>query len=65
VFVASFFVAAPLFVCSASAQDGATRLTLIVGAPPGGGYDVYGRIVGRHLVKHLPLGGTASQLFGR
>ncbi|MCC6888742.1 MAG: hypothetical protein IT536_09425 [Hyphomicrobiales bacterium] len=39
----------------APAQDGARRqLTLIVGAPPGGGYDVYGRIVGKHLVRHLP-----------
>jgi tripartite-type tricarboxylate transporter receptor subunit TctC len=38
----------------AAAQDGRKALTLIVGAPSGGGYDVYGRIVGRHLVKYLP-----------
>jgi tripartite-type tricarboxylate transporter receptor subunit TctC len=55
VFAASLLAAAGLVICSAAAaQDGTGRLTLIVGAPPGGGYDVYGRIVGRHLVKHLP-----------
>lgn len=29
-------------------------LALLVGAEAGTGYDVYGRIVGRHLVRHLP-----------
>jgi tripartite-type tricarboxylate transporter receptor subunit TctC len=38
----------------AAAQDARKPVTLIVGAPPAGGYDVYGRIVGRHLVKYLP-----------
>jgi len=27
---------------------------LIVGAPPGGGYDIYARLVGRHLGRHIP-----------
>src|SRR5258708_676112 len=27
---------------------------LIVGAAPGGGYDIYARAVGRHLGRHLP-----------
>jgi tripartite-type tricarboxylate transporter receptor subunit TctC len=55
-FIALVAAAAVSILGSAAAQDGAARkpLTLIVGAPPGGGYDVYGRIVGRHLVKHLP-----------
>jgi len=29
-------------------------LTLLVGATPGGGYDLYARLVGRHIGKHLP-----------
>src|SRR5262245_33000221 len=27
---------------------------LLVGAPPGGGYDIYARLVGRHLGRHIP-----------
>jgi tripartite-type tricarboxylate transporter receptor subunit TctC len=27
---------------------------LVVGAPPGGGYDIYARTVGRHLGRHIP-----------
>jgi tripartite-type tricarboxylate transporter receptor subunit TctC len=27
---------------------------LLVGAPPGGGYDIYGRIVGRYIGRHIP-----------
>lgn len=27
---------------------------LVVGTPPGGGYDTYGRLVARHLGEHLP-----------
>src|SRR6478672_7146082 len=26
----------------------------IVGAPPGGGYDIYARVVARHLGRHIP-----------
>ncbi len=29
-------------------------ITLIIGSAPGGGYDIYGRTVGRHLSKHIP-----------
>src|SRR6185503_18120987 len=29
-------------------------VTLIVGYGPGGGYDVYARLVGRHLGRHIP-----------
>ena len=41
---------------SADAQDfwAGKNLTLIIGTDPGTGYDVYGRLVGRHLVKHVP-----------
>jgi len=29
-------------------------IRLVVGAPPGGGYDTYGRVVARHLAEYLP-----------
>lgn len=29
-------------------------LTFLVGAPPGGGYDLYGRMVAKYLPRHLP-----------
>lgn len=29
-------------------------LTIVIGFTPGGGYDLYGRTVGRHIPKHLP-----------
>lgn len=29
-------------------------IRLIVGAPPGGGYDTYSRTIARHLTKHIP-----------
>lgn len=40
----------------ASAQDfwAGKTLTLIIGTDAGSGYDVYGRLAGRYLVKHLP-----------
>ena len=40
----------------ATAQDfyAGKQLILVVGSDPGTGYDVYGRIVARHLVKHVP-----------
>jgi tripartite-type tricarboxylate transporter receptor subunit TctC len=45
------FVAAP-----ASAQDffAGKSIELLVGAPPGGGYDIYGRVVARHIGRHIP-----------
>ncbi len=40
----------------ASAQDfyAGRQITFIVGAGPGGGYDLQARVVGRHLGKHIP-----------
>jgi tripartite-type tricarboxylate transporter receptor subunit TctC len=29
-------------------------IELLVGAPPGGGYDTYARLVGRHMSRHIP-----------
>ena len=28
-------------------------LTIVVGSTPGGGYDVYARLLGRHISRHL------------
>ena len=44
---------------AARAQDGAEffagrQLRIVVGTPPGGGYDAYARLVQRHLSNHLP-----------
>ncbi len=42
-------------VTPASAQDFAgERITLAIATPPGGGYDLYGRLVGRYLGNYLP-----------
>jgi tripartite-type tricarboxylate transporter receptor subunit TctC len=29
-------------------------IDLLIGAPPGGGYDIYGRVVARHISRHIP-----------
>ena len=41
------------FVSAANAQSGST-VNLYVGYSAGGGYDVYGRMVGRFMSRHLP-----------
>lgn len=44
----------------AAAQDGAAQfyagrqVTVVIGSSPGGGYDTYGRLVSRHIGKHVP-----------
>jgi tripartite-type tricarboxylate transporter receptor subunit TctC len=63
------FTKAPLralcfaLACMASAQTRAepiadfyrdNAINLIIGFPVGGGYDIYGRLVSRHLGKHIP-----------
>lgn len=51
--LAAFGLAAPT---GATAQEfwAGKNLILIIGTDAGTGYDVYGRAVGRHLVKHVP-----------
>ena len=40
---------------SAAAQDlGGKTVSVIIGFGPGGGYDLWGRTVARHIGKHLP-----------
>ena len=40
----------------AAAQDffAGKSIDLLIGAPPGGGYDIYGRVVARHIGRHIP-----------
>jgi tripartite-type tricarboxylate transporter receptor subunit TctC len=49
-------MAAALLAAPATAQDffAGKTIELLVGAPPGGGYDIYGRAVARHLGRHIP-----------
>src|SRR3954464_2001798 len=52
-------VAATLLLASArvfrpAAAQETRNVTLIVASEPGGGYDLYGRLVARHLGTHLP-----------
>ena len=49
------------FSAGAAAADDAVadfykgrNLTVLIGFSPGGGVDIYGRLLGQHLVKHLP-----------
>ena len=39
---------------AAEAESGGRQISLLVGYPPGGGYDAYGRLLARHLGRHLP-----------
>jgi tripartite-type tricarboxylate transporter receptor subunit TctC len=45
-----------LAAAPAAAQDfyAGKSIELLVGAPPGGGYDIYGRVVARHIGRHIP-----------
>ena len=53
---ASLAALAALAPLPASAQDffAGKSIDLLVGAPPGGGYDIYGRVVARHIGRHIP-----------
>jgi tripartite-type tricarboxylate transporter receptor subunit TctC len=51
--------AAALAGGSAAAQDVASfykgrQVTILIGTAPGGGYDLYARLIGRYLQKHIP-----------
>ena len=53
--IAALMILVPaLFLRPAAAEEGARTLTLVVTSEPGGGYDLYGRLVARHLGTHLP-----------
>jgi tripartite-type tricarboxylate transporter receptor subunit TctC len=58
--LACVVVAAALAHEPASAQDSAAQfykgkqITVIVGSSAGGGYDIYARLLSRHMPKHVP-----------
>ena len=55
--IRSIAIAALLPLASAAAADdfyAGKQVTIIVGAGPGGGYDLQARVAGRHLGKHMP-----------
>jgi tripartite-type tricarboxylate transporter receptor subunit TctC len=54
--VCAMVTLAPAAMGQAHSQDfyAGKMVTLVVGSAAGTGYDVYGRAVGRHLVKHIP-----------
>jgi tripartite-type tricarboxylate transporter receptor subunit TctC len=57
--IASFVAAVAAFALPAVAEPAADfykgkTLNLIIGFPPGAGYDAYGRLLARHLGGHLP-----------
>ena len=44
----------PVAPLNAAESYAGKTIELVVGAPPGGGYDIYARTVGRHLGRHIP-----------
>lgn len=54
--IAAFGITGGTVPSPAAAQEfwAGRSLTVIIGTDTGGGYDVYGRAVGRHIVKYLP-----------
>ena len=49
-------LAAAIIPAPVAAEDfyAGKSIDLLVGAPPGGGYDIYGRTVARHISRHIP-----------
>src|SRR5499427_9820284 len=47
-------LAAPVTSAAAGDYYAGKSIDLLVGAPPGGGYDIYGRAVARHIGRHIP-----------
>jgi tripartite-type tricarboxylate transporter receptor subunit TctC len=52
--VAAILMAALAPPVAAADYYAGKTVDLLVGAPPGGGYDIYARLVGRHLGRHIP-----------
>jgi tripartite-type tricarboxylate transporter receptor subunit TctC len=51
---ASLFIHAPSYAEDVAAFYSHKTVNVYIGYPPGGGYDIYSRIVIRHLGKHIP-----------
>jgi tripartite-type tricarboxylate transporter receptor subunit TctC len=54
VFVSAFVLATPSHAQSVEEFYTGKTITLSIGFTPAGGYDLYGRLVARHLGKHIP-----------
>ena len=56
ILLVSAIAAAAMTATSAPAADfyAGKSIDLLIGAPPAGGYDIYARVVGRHLGRHIP-----------
>jgi tripartite-type tricarboxylate transporter receptor subunit TctC len=54
--LAGLAAAAALAITSAAAADyyAGKSIDLLIGAPPGGGYDIYARALARHYGRHIP-----------
>jgi tripartite-type tricarboxylate transporter receptor subunit TctC len=42
------------FACCAGAAQAQSQVSVLIGTTPGGGYDVYARVLARHIGRHLP-----------
>ena len=54
VIIAAFVTGAPALAQGVGEFYRNRQLQIVVGYGPGGGYDVYARLVGRHIGKHIP-----------
>jgi tripartite-type tricarboxylate transporter receptor subunit TctC len=54
VFVSALVLATPLHAQNVEEFYSGKTITLSIGFTPAGGYDLYGRLVARHLGKHIP-----------
>lgn len=52
--VCAAIVAAPASAQSVADFYKGNTVTIFIGSSPGGGFDLYGRLIGRHMSKHLP-----------
>lgn len=52
--IAAVAFAAPLAAQSVESFYKGTQVKLIIGSTPGGDYDLWSRIIGRHMTRHLP-----------
>ncbi|MGE5539315.1 MAG: Bug family tripartite tricarboxylate transporter substrate binding protein [Gemmatimonas sp.] len=58
--IGAFAVAVGLGPAGASRADDIAdfykgkQMTMVIGIPPGGGYDIYARLVARHMTRHIP-----------
>src|SRR6267378_8246623 len=53
--IALMTLTAPGLTCASAADYFAGKsIDLLIGAPPGGGYDIYARTLARHYGRHIP-----------